>query len=66
MEGEKHETFGNQGNSENQSAPLSSRKVHIGDRSRTRAEILFRIFRIDPALDGMTGQLYILLRKESC
>ena len=35
--------------------------VDIGDQSWTWHEILFRIFRVDSALDGMACDLYVFL-----
>ena len=40
---------------------LSSRKIHIRDRSRRRAESFLRILCIDPALDRMSGQFNVFL-----
>ena len=40
---------------------LSSRQIHICDRSRRRTEVLLRIFRIDPALNGMPRDMDVFL-----
>ena len=40
---------------------FSARKVHVCDRSRRGAEVLRRVFRIDPALDGVSRDMDIFL-----
>ena len=40
---------------------IAARHMDIGDLSRTRHKILRRIFGIDPAFDGVSGEMDVIL-----